>query len=139
MSAIQIGTDSAGEPINAVFLGLFTSASESGQMLTYKGGGEFEYVLGHEDLNVIYARWQIGAGEAPIPPGSDSGDGSIYTVFFDSNYDGGPSFSALAGKYSYDGSIQVGPYSGTYHFEIPITWSYPDPVSYTHLTLPTKA
>lgn len=127
VSAIQIGTDSAGEPINAVFLGLFTSASESGKMLTYKGGGEFEYTLGHEDLTVIYARWQIGAGEAPIPPSSDSGDGSIYTVFFDSNFDGGPSFSALAGKYSYDGSIQVGPYSGTYHFEIPITWSYPDP------------
>lgn len=125
-TSIQIGTDSAGEPINALFLGLFTSASESGTQLTYNGNGSFEYTLGHEDLTVVYARWQIGTGDNPVPP-SEGGDGSIYTVFFDSNYDGGPSFSALAGKYSYDGTIQVGPYSGTYHFEIPIQWSYPDP------------
>lgn len=117
-------------PVVAKFLGLFTAPRDGdGIALTHEGGGQFKWNLGHKDLTVIYAHWSIGNSvEDDIPPG----EGSLYTVFWDYNYDGGGVTSSLAGTYKYNGEIHVNcdrghPGSGTYHFELPFTFSYPDP------------
>lgn len=128
VSSIVIGQVN-GENIEAKFLGLYPSPS-SGQMLTYKGNGIFEHTLGHEDLTVIYAHWEIGSKGSSIKPPEES-EGELYTVFWDYNYDGGGVTSSLAGHYKYTGSVSgscaMGSFSGTYDFELPIKFSYPDP------------
>ncbi len=130
---IQIGTvtvNGTSVPVKAKFLGLFQSP-DGDSPLAYEGGGKFKYRLAHEDLTVIYACWDVGGsgGGGPIP--IEPGEGGLYTVFWDYNYDGGGVTSSLAGKYVYDGeatfqcSCDGG--SGTYHFELPMIFSYPDP------------
>lgn len=79
VSSIVIGQVN-GENIEAKFLGLYPSPS-SGQMLNYKGNGIFEHTLGHEDLTVIYAHWEIGSKGSSIKPPEGS-EGELYTVFW---------------------------------------------------------
>lgn len=117
--------------IYAKFLGLFTSpgTDDGGSALYYDtGSGNYKWRLGHEDLTVIYARWSLTTDDIdPLPPG----EGQIYTVFWDYNYDGGGVTSSLAGTYKYTGSVSgscaCGGFSGSYEFELPIQFSVPDP------------
>lgn len=117
--------------IYAKFLGLFTSpgTDDGGRALDYDTvSGNYTWVLGHEDLTVIYARWSLTTDDIdPLPPG----EGQIYTVFWDYNYDGGGVTSSLAGTYKYTGSVSgscaCGGFSGSYEFELPIQFSVPDP------------
>lgn len=124
ITSIQLGTFD-GVAVYATFQGLFT-APTGGTALTYNGGGQFEYMLQHEDLTVIYAQWLLN--DTPTSGVVEGGEGQLYTVFFDYNYDGGGVTSALAGKYTYEGEVTIfGVGSGIYKFELPILWSYPDP------------
>lgn len=120
---ITLGKDNN---IYAKFLGLFTSPlAESGKALYYDGT-YYHWTLNHEDLTVIYAQWELTTdpGPDPIDP---SGEGELYTVFWDYNYDGGGTTSSLAGTYKYVGEVNIpGLPTGTYEFEIPIQFSIPD-------------
>ena len=122
---IQIGTVK-GEPVYATFLGLFDGFDSSARALDYRSG-TFYWTLNHEDLTVIYAQWSIGDDPGPVPPVTGQTGSDWYYVFFDSNYDGGPSYEVLTGTYKYTGTLEVGGMSGTYDLEVKIPWNYPDP------------
>ena len=119
--------DSNGEPISAKFLGLYQHPWKKDSPLEKDSGDNstWYWTFGHEELTVIYAQWEFTTGsddDVDIKPS----EGDLYTVFWDYNYDGGGSTSSLAGYYRYTGSQVVGSVSGSYEFELPITFSVPD-------------
>ena len=96
---ITIGYTESGEEIVATFKGVYTAA-EGGDLISESTN--FEYVLVHPDLTILYCQWEIGSGKHTVEPE----EGSLYTVYWDYNYDGGGVTSCTAGTWTYEGQIQ---------------------------------
>lgn len=130
---ISLGTTSSGEQILATFQGVYTQASGGTKI---SDSTNFSYVLKHGDLTVLYCQWSIGTGSgSPSVPAPDDGQGQLYTVFWDKNYDGGGITSSLAGTWTYEGQIDIscgcGGGTGVFNptLELKVKFSQPeDPV-----------
>lgn len=94
---VTLGTGSTpgGETVSAVasYNGIYDSPAGG----TKLGTGSFDYTIGHEDLTVLYAQWDVQLRAGGGSGGTGDG-GELYNIFFDRNYIGGGITSALAGK-----------------------------------------
>lgn len=114
---IQVGD------VTFTFQGIYTAATGG----DYIGDDGATYVLKHGDLTVLYCQW-----DSDVDPGPDpiQGEGSLYTVYWDYNYDGGGKTSCTTGTWKYEGEIVItgdisatGVYNPT--LELTVEWSQP--------------
>lgn len=124
-----------GTNVYATFQGVYTAAT-GGEKVPYVASSDsYDYVLKHGELTVLYCQWSITSDGAPGSGVGPGDEGHLYTVFWDSNFDGGGATSSLAGKWTYEGVIDIscgcGGGTGTYNptLELKVKFSQPeDPV-----------
>lgn len=117
---IQVGD------VTFTFQGIYTAATGG----DYIGDDGATYALKHGDLTVLYCQWDSEIDLIdPI-----EGEGQLYTIYWDYNYDGGGKTSCTTGTWTYEGEIVItGDVSatGVYNPELSVTveWSQPsDPI-----------